>query len=504
MPSRTPVLAIIGRPNVGKSAVFNRLAGKRLSIVHDMPGVTRDRIAAPASTVKTPLTVLDTGGIGEPLDDGFAAQVEVEADIAMEEADLILFVVDAKTGLTSVDEFLAERLRKKKAPVVLGVNKVDGREHESISADFAGLGFGSVFTLSATTGRGFGELRAFLAETFPAPSEEELAEEKAEPLKIAIIGRPNVGKSSLVNAVLNDQRAIVSSTAGTTRDAIDVPFEKEGRPYVLIDTAGLRRRAKVDSLVEVFSVQRAKDSVRRADVCALVIDCGEGVTMQERKIAQFMLETHRPCVIVANKFDLYHPDQKFRDRIEELDETLRREFFFMPYAPIVAVSAKDRQYLGKIFSTIEGIREAAATIPGTGVLNRLIHDAIERTPPPAIKGRRLKLLYSTLGRPEESRVVTAPTVVTFVNHAELMSEPYQRYLEGQIRAEYPFEGLPLRFEVRERRREEKPGPAARRAAQKAAQRGKKESAKRHTTKRPAAKAAKPVKKNAKIPPLKKR
>ena len=283
--------------------------------------------------------------------------------------------------------------------------------------------------------------------------------------------------------MLNDQRTIVSSVAGTTRDAIDIPFEKEGRPYLLIDTAGLRRRTKIDSLVEVFSVQRAKDSVRRADVCALVIDAGEGVTMQERKIAQFMLEAHKPCVLIANKFDLYHPDAKFHDRVEELEETLRREFFFMPYAPIVAVSAKNREHLGRVFATIEKIREASETMPGTGVLNRLIHDAIERTLPPAIKGKRLKLLYSTLQRPDPPQVVTAPTIVTFVNYADLMSDSYQRYLEAQIREEFPFAGLPLRFEVRERRREEKPGPAARRASKKASERGKKAQARK--TARPA-------------------
>ena len=465
MKKRAPVLAIVGRPNVGKSAVFNRLAGRRISIVHDMPGVTRDRVAAAAETVKVPLTLLDTGGIGETLDDGFLAQVEMEADIAMEEADLILFVVDAKMGQTPVDLALAEQLRRKKAPVVLGVNKVDGREKEAVVADFMNMGFERVLALSATTGLGFAQLKRLLEEEFPAPDEAEAeGYEPVEPLKIAIIGRPNVGKSSLVNAILNDQRAIVSSTAGTTRDAIDVPFEKDGEPYVLIDTAGLRRRTKVDHIVEAFSVGRAKDSIRRADVCALVIDAGEGVTMQERKIAQFMLGEHKPCVIVANKFDLYHPDAKYRDRIEELQETVRREFFFMPYAKIEAVSAKERDHLGRIFAAVSRIRAAAAEMPGTGVLNRLIQQAIDETPPPAIKGRRLKLLYATLGKPEREQVVHPPTVVCFVNYKELMTETYMRYLEGRIRAEYPFEGLPLRFEVRERRREEKPGPAARRAA----------------------------------------
>lgn len=347
--------------------------------------------------------------------------------------------------------------------MILGLNKVDGREHESIVSDFLRLGVAEVFTLSATTGRGFGPLREALEARFPAPPEDGEAP-AAEPLRIAIIGRPNVGKSSLVNAILNDKRTIVSSTAGTTRDSIDVPFEKDGQRYLLIDTAGLRRRASVDSVVEAFSVQRAKDSVRRADVVALVVDAADGVASQERKIAAFMLEEHKPCVLVANKFDLYHPTAKFNARFEELRDSLRREFFFMPYAPIIAVSARDRQYLGKVFSAIEKIRAASDGTPGTGVLNRLLQDAIERTPPPAIKGRRLKILYATLARPPEPRAVVAPTVVCFVNYTELMSEPYQRYLEGQIRERFPFAGLPLRFEVRERRREEQPGPAARRAS----------------------------------------
>jgi GTPase len=456
MTVRAPVLAIVGRPNVGKSAVFNRLAGRRVSIVHDMPGVTRDRIAARAATLRVPFTLMDTGGIGESVDDGFSAQVEIEADIAMEEADLILFLVDARAGRTPVDEVVAERLRKKKAPVILGVNKVDGREHDASVADFVRLGFAETISLSATTGRGFPALREALEERFPKAAANDLAEttERPPPLSIAIIGRPNVGKSSLVNAILNDRRTIVSPTAGTTRDAIDIPFEKAGQHYVLIDTAGLRRRTKIDNLVEAFSVQRARESVRRADVCALVVDSAAGATMQERKIAQFMIKQHKPCVLVYNKFDLYHPDAKFKDRWEELATEARREFFFMPYAPIVAVSATERLYLGKIFSQIEKIRRGAAESPGTGVLNRAIQQAIERTPPPAIKGRRLKLLYATLARRADWRPFSAPVVVCFVNHRNLLTPGYQRYLEARIRAQFPFHGLPLHFDVRERRRAE--------------------------------------------------
>ena len=460
---RMPVLAIVGRPNVGKSAVFNRLVGRRVSIVHDMPGVTRDRIAARAESLSVPLMVMDTGGIGEPLDDGFAAQVEVEADIAMEEADAILFVVDAKSGMTPVDQALAAKLRKKSLSVILAVNKVDGKEYESVASDFATLGFSDVLTFSATTGRGFPAARELLETRFPKTGgdEEEAVEE--QPLKLAIVGRPNVGKSSLVNAILNDKRTIVSSTAGTTRDSVDVPFEKDGHRYTLIDTAGLRRRTKVDSTVEAFSVNRAQESVRRAEVCALVIDAAAGATMQERKIAQFMLEAHKPCLLIYNKFDLFHPTAKIRDRIEELTEKARQEFFFMPYAPLVAVSAKEREYLGKIFTQIEKIRTEASVTPGTGVLNRLIQNAIDRNPPPAIKGRRLKLLYATLARRDDGHLFTAPTVVCFVNYAELLSESYTRYLEAQLREEFPFTGLPIRFDVRERRRETRETRAAKRA-----------------------------------------
>ncbi|MGI8604622.1 MAG: ribosome biogenesis GTPase Der [Verrucomicrobiales bacterium] len=452
----TPVVAIVGRPNVGKSAVFNRLAGRRVSIVHDLPGVTRDRVAARAATVGVPVTLLDTGGIGEPVDDGFAAQVAIEADIAMEEADLILFVVDVKSGRTPVDDVVAERLRKKKAPVLLAVNKVDGPEREAAASDFARLGFNEMLTVSATTGRGFAGLREWLERRFSAVEGDEAAKTE-DPLKIAIIGRPNVGKSSLVNAILNDERTIVSPIAGTTRDAVDIPFEKDGHHYLLIDTAGLRRRTKVETPIEAFSVERARDSVRRADLCALIVDAGAGATMQERKIAQFMLEEHKACLLVFNKFDLYHPGAKYKDRWEQLQEEARREFFFMPYAPLVAVSAKERQYLGKIFTHIEKIRAGAADSPRTGVLNRLIQRSIDRNPPPAIRGRRLKLLYATLARRGGDHALAAPVVVCFVNHKELLGDSYERYLEARIREEFAFYGLPLRFDVRERRREEPRG-----------------------------------------------
>jgi GTPase len=511
---QAPVVAIVGRPNVGKSAVFNRLAGRRISIVHNQAGVTRDRILAPAGSVKTPLMIMDTGGIGESLDDGFGAQVEVEAEIAMEEADVILFVVDGKMGRTPVDEFLAERLRRKNVEVVLAVNKTDGPEHEGAIGEFTPLGFEQTMTISATTGRGFDVLRRWLEERFPAGFDPD-AEQRERPLRLAIIGRPNVGKSSLVNAVLDQKRTIVSETAGTTRDSIEIPFTQNQRDYILVDTAGMRRRTKIDDTVESFSFQKARDAVKRADVVMLVVDAAAGATMQERKIAQFMLDEHKPCVLVYNKYDLYHPDAPQKARLEELTETAREEFFFMTYAPVIAVSAKQGQFVSKIFHTIEEVRTAALNRPGTGHLNRVIHEAIERTPPPAIKGKRLKLLYATFEKPEETALLSAPNVVCFVNYTHLITETYLRYLENQIRTAYPMEGLPIRFDMRERRRNDIPAlrekrtPAAARAKSQAA-RAESKKPSSGPPKKAAKKAAaapnnarKPASKNAKKAPAKK-
>jgi GTP-binding protein len=457
---RKPVIAIVGRPNVGKSAVFNRLAGRRISIVHDQPGVTRDRITVECTKLKWPVTLIDTGGIGATIDDALLGQVDAEVDIALEASDVILFVVDAKDGLTVVDEAVAARLRKKQHPVALAVNKVDSEAKRDIASDFARLGFSSVVATSAAHGLGFPELQQRLEETvrivFPDVDEwtdaEEGEEEKSEPTQIAIIGRPNVGKSSLINAILEDQRTIVSDVMGTTRDAVDIPYERDGQPFTLIDTAGIRKRTKRDSAVEVFSAMRAERSARRADLCALIIDASTGVREQDRKIGQMIVEENKPCIIAVNKFDLYHPTGSFKDRWELLNEEIRRDLFFLHYAPLVAVSAKEGSYLKRIFQAIERVRDASKRGLGTGELNRLIQRAMEQNPPPMDRKKRLNVLYATLAREHRVKRIMAPDIVLFVNHRHLLKGDYARYVENQIRKNCSYEGLPIRFDVRERRR----------------------------------------------------
>lgn len=473
--SQKPVIAIVGRPNVGKSAVFNRLAGRRISIVHDQPGVTRDRITADCDRLPWPVTLIDTGGIGAAIDDALLAQVDAEVDIALEAADVILFVVDAKDGLTPVDQAVAARLRRRNHPVLLAVNKVDTERLDDMAGDFARLGFGAMVAISAAHGRGFAGLDDLLADVvlgaFPQLEAEGGANAEGEgtagvppepPTQIAIVGRPNVGKSSLINAILEDQRTIVSDMMGTTRDAVDIPYERNGRRFVLIDTAGIRKRTRRDSVVEVFSVMRAERSVRRADLCALVIDAASGVREQDRKIGQRIVEENKPCVIVVNKFDLYHPTGSFKDRWEQLQEEVRRDLFFLHYAPLVAVSAKEGQYLKKVFAAIERVRESSSRGLGTGALNRLLQRAMEQNPPAMEKSRRLNLFYATLAREHRLKQIMAPDIVLFVNDRKLLRDAYQRYLENQIRKDCPYEGLPIRFDVRERRRVEKKRKTARR------------------------------------------
>jgi GTPase len=477
--SQKPIIAIVGRPNVGKSAVFNRLAGRRISIVHDQPGVTRDRITVDCNRLKWPVTLIDTGGIGAAIDDELMAQVDAEVDIALEASDVILLVVDGKDGMTPVDEAVAQRLRRKNHPVVLAVNKVDTDKHRDMVSDFARLGFNAITATSAAHGLGFPELNELLeaaimkvypdlatkgadaAEADPTEGEGE-GEEGATPAaatepptQIAIVGRPNVGKSSLINAILEDQRTIVSDMMGTTRDAVDIPYERSGRSFVLIDTAGIRKRTKRDTVVEVFSVMRAERSIRRADLCALVIDASTGVREQDRKIGQLIVEENKPCVIVVNKFDLYHPTAAFKERWEQLQEELRRDLFFLHYAPLVAVSAKEGHYLKKVFAAIERVRDASKAGLSTGALNRLLQRAMEQNPPPAEKRRRLNVFYATLAREHRQKQIMAPDIVLFLNDRNLLRESYQRYLENQIRKECAYEGLPIRFDVRERRRTEK-------------------------------------------------
>ena len=478
-------VAIVGRPNVGKSELFNRLAGRRVSIVHDQPGVTRDRISTLCTVGSRPFEVIDTGGIGASLSDGFADQVRAEADIAIESANLILFLVDGREGITSIDEELAQVLHRGEAPVLLVVNKIDTEKSDPLAAEFTRLGFANLISISAAHGRNFSQLVERTERELTRSTPRNAGSDTEEPstlgefddrnsIKLAIIGRPNVGKSSLINAILNDERTIVSDIAGTTRDAIDVPYQRHGIDYTLIDTAGIRRKTKRDSSVEVFSVMRSERSIRRADLCVLVIDCMAGAVAQERRIARMILDAKKPCIVLLNKFDLYHPDARFQDRVDGLKEEIGPDLFFLHYAPMIAVSAKKRNYLGKIFKAIDDVRQRAAEPLSTGVLNRLLSEAILTNPPPVRRGKRLKLLYATQKRDDRPRPIPVPEYLLFVNYSNLLTRTYERYLENQIRDHEALTGLPIVFTIRSRRSEG--GSNASSAGARVAGKGKKKSA----------------------------
>ena len=448
-------VAIVGRPNVGKSALFNRLAGKNISIVHDLAGVTRDRITAECRRGPAVFEIMDTGGIGANTEDVLTEQVQVEAALALEVADLLLFVVDVNEGITTIDADLASVLRKTRKPVILVCNKADSANRRLGAGEFTRLGFADQVEVSAVHGLGIDALVARISDQLDLEAEarKEAArsspEHKERPLKIAIVGRPNAGKSSLVNAILGQERAIVSPIAGTTRDSLDIHATFAGHDYQLIDTAGIRRRAKVDTAVEIFSIQQALQSIKRADLCLLVVDCADGAKMQDRKIAQLILQERKPCLLVMNKFDLYHPSAKKKDRLEELEESMRREFFFLHYAPLIAISAREKQFIGKLFEAIEKIRKGARNRIGTGALNRLLHQAIENTPGPLGHARSsFKLLYATQVNSAEDSAIPVPHFVLFANRAAKLTDSYLRHLEHVIREEWPAPGVPFRMSVR--------------------------------------------------------
>lgn len=450
--SRT--VAIVGRPNVGKSALFNRLAGRKISIVHDMPGVTRDRIVSLCKLGNHPFEIVDTGGIGANVDADFTGQVRAEVEIALAAADVLVFVVDGQDGLTPLDQELARLLRRTAKPIVLAINKIDVDQHGPRAAEFSRLGFADHIAISAEHNRGILPLVAWIERLLPPP--EFAGEDTAvPPVKIAIVGRPNVGKSSLTNAILADDRTLVSPISGTTRDAIDIPYERHGNRYVLIDTAGIRPRGKVDNSVEVFSVMRSETSIRRADICCLVIDATMGVTAQDKKIAGMIREAHKPCVVAINKWDLIKERTEDKESLKQVLDDIRAELFFVDYAPTMLVSAKTGAELTRLFKTIERVQREAQTRIGTGVLNRLFQAAIAAQPPPARGGKRLKVLFVTQPDEIKEQRFNVPKFVLFVNDEKLLDESYRRYLESRLREHAPYTGSPLLFHLRAREARDK-------------------------------------------------
>ena len=460
MPTSPFQVAIVGRPNVGKSALFNRLAGRRIAIVHDQPGVTRDRIAAACIATETACELIDTGGICAVNEDGFSNAVTFEARIAMDSADLIVFVVDARAGINPIDEEVAALLRKSNPNVILVMNKADSADHDDTASDFARLGFGLGMPVSAEHGRGIdlltGAIDEELSKVDSREREESDLEELKDGLKIAVVGKPNAGKSSLINAILKDERTIVSDVAGTTRDAVDIPYVWNNERHNLIDTAGLRKRSSMEDSVEVFSAMRSERSIRRADLCLLVIDLAAGVAAQDRKIARLIQQEKKPCLIIANKFDLFHPDGQKSARIEAATDHLRRELFFLDYAPFVCVSAMKGHAIQHIFKTITRIRDNSQTLIGTGPLNRLLQNAFIKNPPPEHKRhrKRLKLFYATTAVNDRYQAIPVPEYVLFVNDKHLVVESFQNYLVNTIKDQHPTDGLPIPISFRSRSKKE--------------------------------------------------
>ncbi|MFL6584649.1 MAG: ribosome biogenesis GTPase Der [Chthoniobacterales bacterium] len=448
-------VAIVGRPNVGKSALFNRLVGRNIAIVHDQPGITRDRLVAISTRGKRPLAVWDTGGIGGAGEGELPQQVRMAADAAMRESDLVLFVVDAQQGLTPIDADLGRMLRRSRKPVVLVINKIDDPKHETLADDFAELNFDGSVSISAAHGRGISDLLEEIERMLPltpggADSSSAAEEATTEPTAIAIVGKPNAGKSSLINAVLRDERTIVSAIPGTTRDAVDVPYTRSGERFVLIDTAGIRARGKHSSSVEVFSVMRAERTIRRADLCVLVVDLTSGVTGQDKKIAGLIQKAQKACVVVLNKWDLIKPQNRVRSAMQEIAAQAQEQIFFLPYAPVLVTSAIRGENVLQVFTLIDTIRRGAARGISTGPLNRLLRSAFAAAPPPIVGTRRLKLFYATQANTKGGHPLNPVKFVLFVNDPKLLTETYKRYLEGRIRAAEPYAGLPMQISCRAR------------------------------------------------------
>ena len=434
-----PLVAIVGRPNVGKSMLFNKLCGQRLSIVEDTPGVTRDRLYAPCEWRNRVFDIVDTGGIEPGTDDQILSFMREQAEIAIGTATVIVFVCDIKTGMTASDQEVANMLLRSGKPVVLAVNKADqtGRENPDIY-EFYNLGLGDPIAVSAVHGHGTGDLLDACFAFFPPEDGEE---EEDDVIKVAVIGKPNVGKSSLTNKILGQQRTIVSDVAGTTRDAIDSVFENETGKYVFIDTAGMRKKSKVDEAIERYSVLRAQMAIERADVCLILIDAQEGVTEQDTKVAGMAHDAGKASIIVVNKWDLIEKDGKTMDKMRQ---EVRRDLSYMTYAPILFISAATGQRVDRLFALIQYVNNQAATRITTGMLNSVLADAQTRVQPPTDRGRRLKIYYMTQAG------VKPPHFICFCNDASLFHFSYQRYLENQIRTVFGLEGTPIKMTIRQK------------------------------------------------------
>lgn len=433
-----PTVAIVGRPNVGKSTIFNRIVGERISIVEDIPGVTRDRIYSSGEWLNQYFNLIDTGGI-EISDAPFMTQIREQAEIAIDEADVIIFMTNGREGLTTADEEVAKILYRSKKPVVVAVNKVDNPDMRDTLYDFYALGFGEPIPISGSHGLGLGDLLDLVIANFPNKQEEEYDDDT---IKFSLIGRPNVGKSSLVNALLGEERVIVSDIAGTTRDAIDTPYKYDGKEYVIIDTAGMRKKGKVYETTEKYSVLRALRAIERSDVVLVVIDGEEGIIEQDKKIAGYAHEAGRAIVIVVNKWDAVEKDDK---TMKEFEQKIRDHFLFLDYAPIVFLSAKTKKRVHTLIPKIDLASENHAMRVVTTVLNDVIMDAVAMNPTPTDKGQRLKIYYAT------QVAIKPPTFVIFVNDPELMHFSYKRFLENRIRDAFGFEGTPIRLIARPRK-----------------------------------------------------
>lgn len=434
-----PVVAIVGRPNVGKSMLFNKLVGKRLSIVEDTPGVTRDRLYADCEWRGKVFSLVDTGGIEPRTDSEILKFMRDQAEIAVTNADVIVFITDIRTGVTASDNEVAAMLLRSNKPIILAVNKVDSvGEPPAEFYEFYNLGLGEPIAVSAVHGHGTGDL---LDECFKYFPEDEEDEEEDDRIHVALIGKPNVGKSSLTNKILGQERVIVSNVAGTTRDAVDSEFENEHGKFVFIDTAGIRKKSKVNDDIEKFSVLRASLAVERSDVCLIMIDAEEGVTEQDTKVAGIAHDAGKACIIVVNKWDLVEKDDK---TMKAEEEKIRRDLSYMTYAPILFISAKTGQRVGKLFELITSVYEESRKRITTGMLNNVLADAVSRVQPPTDRGKRLKVYYIT------QTGIQPPNFVMFCNDAKLFHFSYQRYLENKLREVFGFNGTPIRVVIRQK------------------------------------------------------